>query len=105
MRPSCSFTPSPSPVTRLQLWKSPMPYLFGGLAIMLILIFMALVILACSSRKQASGSSGEGEENQAMPMNMVVDTEPKIVVIMAGDDKPSYLVKPVTFSTCSVELV
>ncbi|KAK4602788.1 hypothetical protein RGQ29_011692 [Quercus rubra] len=105
MRPSCSFTPSPSPVTRLQLWKSPMPYLFGCLAIMLILIFMALVILACSSSKQASGSSGEGEENQAMPMNMVVDTEPKIVVIMAGDDKPSYLAKPVTFSTCSVELV
>nr|POF20270.1 protein glutamine dumper 3 [Quercus suber] len=101
MRPSCSFTPSPSPVTRLQLWKSPMPYLFGGLAIMLILIFMALIILACSSRKQASGSSSEGEENQAMPMNMVVDTEPKIVVIMAGDDKPTYLAKP----TCSIELV
>uniref|UniRef100_A0A7N2QZH0 Uncharacterized protein n=1 Tax=Quercus lobata TaxID=97700 RepID=A0A7N2QZH0_QUELO len=75
MRPSCSFTPSPSPVTRLQLWKSPMPYLFGG------------------------------EEKQAMPMNMVVDTEPKIVVIMAGDDKPTYLAKPVTFSTCSIELV
>jgi heme/copper-type cytochrome/quinol oxidase subunit 2 len=103
MRPSTSSTPSP---TRLQLWKSPLPYLFGGLAIMFVLIFVALVILVCSYRKQASGSSsGEAEENQSMHMNTVMDTEPKIVVIMAGDDKPTYLATPVTSSTCSTELV
>ncbi|KAG2715300.1 hypothetical protein I3760_03G069900 [Carya illinoinensis] len=84
---SASVTAAPNP------WKSPVPYLYGGLALMIVLIAGALVIL--------------GETPALMPTNNDVtvqqlDAEPKIVVIMAGDDKPTYIAKPVTSSTnCS----
>ncbi|KAJ7974232.1 Protein GLUTAMINE DUMPER like [Quillaja saponaria] len=98
-----------SSATRNGPWKSPIPYLFGSLAIMITLILVALIILVCSYRKRASSSSSASEGDQekpTMPMNTVFDTEPKIVVIMAGDDKPTYLAKPITSSsTCCCEQV
>ncbi|KAB1211391.1 Protein GLUTAMINE DUMPER 2 [Morella rubra] len=100
MRPAISTSASVSTAT--QLWKSPVPYLFGGLTLMLVLIAVALVVLVCSQRKRASSSSGEGDDKPAMPTNtVVIDVEPKFVVIMAGDDKPTYLAKPVNSTTCS----
>ncbi|KAG6660038.1 protein GLUTAMINE DUMPER 2-like [Carya illinoinensis] len=99
---SASVTAAPNP------WKSPVPYLYGGLALMIVLIAGALVILVCSHQEPASNrSSGrEGETPALMPTNNDVtvqqlDAEPKIVVIMAGDDKPTYIAKPVTSSTNS----
>ncbi|KAK7316250.1 hypothetical protein VNO77_35131 [Canavalia gladiata] len=80
--------------------QSPTPYLFGGLALLMVLISVALVILVCFHRKHASQSSTEGEDiKQAIPQNIDTDSEPKILVIMAGDDKPTYLGKPITPST------
>ncbi|KAJ1414006.1 protein GLUTAMINE DUMPER 5-like [Sesbania bispinosa] len=71
---------------------SPVPYLFGGLALMLALIAVALIILACSYHN---------EEKPAKTVEMGVDSEPKIVVIMAGDTNPTYLAKPaMSTSTC-----
>ncbi|GMN57612.1 hypothetical protein TIFTF001_026727 [Ficus carica] len=88
-------------------WNSPIPFLFGGLALMLGLITVALVILACSHRKPSpapnSGAAtnvSNTEEKPAVQVNVVVDSDqPKIVVIMAGDDMPTYLAKPVVCST------
>ncbi|KAA8530499.1 hypothetical protein F0562_005208 [Nyssa sinensis] len=80
-------------------WNSPIPYLFGGLALMLGLIALALIILACSMRKSSSDqSSSEVEEKPAAnPVNLPQpEMEPKIVVIMAGDDNPTYLAKPLS---------
>ncbi|KAJ7971153.1 Protein GLUTAMINE DUMPER like [Quillaja saponaria] len=103
MRPSNNV----SPVTGVGLWKSPIPYLFGSIALVLTLILVALIILFCSYRKRASSSSSGSElgdpEKPAMSISTVIDTEPKIVVIMAGDDKPTYLAKPSTSSTCCCE--
>ncbi|KAK7273238.1 hypothetical protein RIF29_14287 [Crotalaria pallida] len=81
--------------------SSPIPYLFGGLALMLGLISIALLILACSYRKHYSSSSTSAAGNEEeKPTNMMVDTkvnsEPKIVVIMAGENNPTYLAKPVS---------
>ncbi|RDX98612.1 Protein GLUTAMINE DUMPER 2, partial [Mucuna pruriens] len=70
---------------------SPIPYLFGGLALMLALIGLALLILACSYSKSSSSTSNEEKTTKRME----VDSEPKIVVIMAGDSNPTYLAKPV----------
>ncbi|CAA3026827.1 Hypothetical predicted protein [Olea europaea subsp. europaea] len=82
----------------LQRWNSPVPYLFGGLALMLGLIAFALTILACSSRKSSSTgeSSSDAEEKLAKPFDRVLqpEMEPRIVVIMAGETIPSYLGKP-----------
>ncbi|KAF7803138.1 protein GLUTAMINE DUMPER 5-like [Senna tora] len=76
----------------LRSMKSPVPFLFGGLALMLLVIAIALLLLVCSHRKYSSSQS----------RTMVVDvggggdeiSEPKIVVIMAGDTIPSYLANP-----------
>lgn len=72
-------------------WKSPMLYLFGGLALMLGIITVALIILACSYRKSSNSGTQVAERK---PVEQLDDCEPKIVVIMAGDENPTYLAKP-----------
>ncbi|MQM04315.1 hypothetical protein Taro_037112 [Colocasia esculenta] len=72
-------------------WDSPLPYLFGGLAAMLGLIAVALIILACSNRKSSSSAGDHGQR----PVTTAVDMEPSVVVVMAGDDGPSFLAKAV----------
>lgn len=101
---------SSSSGTGVPLWKSPIPYLFGSLALTLLLIAVALIILVCSYRKRASSNSAaeNDEEKPAKIINAAaVNTEPKIVVVMAGDDKPSYLATPTVPvpSTCPCEQV
>ncbi|KAL2335345.1 hypothetical protein Fmac_016558 [Flemingia macrophylla] len=97
---------SSSSANGIRSWNSPIPYLFGGLFLLMILISAALMILICSKRKHSSESSGEGEEiKQAIPQNIEVESEPKILVIVAGDDKPTHLGKPIISSyhcTCAV---
>ncbi|KAJ7974231.1 Protein GLUTAMINE DUMPER [Quillaja saponaria] len=95
----------------LRGWKSPMtPYMFGGLALMLGFIAMVLIILSCSYRKynnnsgSASNAGGGGQENSKASMTVedteeVVDYDPKIVVIMAGETNPTYLAVPAASST------
>lgn len=81
--------------------SSPIPYLFGGLAIMLALIAVALLILAWSYRKQyyTTSSNSASDEEKPPQIKMVEKeenvSEPKIVVIMAGESNPTYLAKPV----------
>lgn len=78
-------------------WNSPIPYLFGGLALMLGLISLALLILACSFRRSASDSSTtQSGEKPAKEVETQPPLEPGFVVIMPGDDNPKYLAKPVT---------
>ncbi|KAI3439523.1 uncharacterized protein J3R85_004736 [Psidium guajava] len=78
------------------LWSSPIPYLFGGLAVILTLIAVALLMLACSYRKRDSDTSCDAEAKPVQPMIPPLDLEPRIAVIMAGDERPTYLAKPVT---------
>jgi hypothetical protein len=87
-------------------WHSPVPYLFGGLAAMLGLIAFALLILACSYWKLSgylegsNNSNGDGdiasEKPVAPPVVPHVCYEEKIVVIMAGDEKPTFLATPMS---------
>ncbi|KAG2384194.1 F-box/LRR-repeat protein [Vigna angularis] len=55
---------------------SPIPYLFGGLALMLALVGLALLILACSYSKSYSSN---GDAERAKRMAMEVNSEPKII--------------------------
>ena len=86
---------------------SPVPYLFGGLAAMLGLIAFALLILACSYWKLSGyleGGAGRGDEDGsgadgAKPAASDLPPpiwEEKILVIMAGDVKPTYLATPMS---------
>ncbi|CAH8332294.1 unnamed protein product [Eruca vesicaria subsp. sativa] len=85
-------------------WHSPVPYLFGGLAAMMALIAFALLLLACSywrlsgsaERDVEAGNDGksDGETHTDKP----TERPEKFLVIMAGDDKPTYLATPVNRS-------
>ncbi|XP_052164424.1 protein GLUTAMINE DUMPER 3-like [Oryza glaberrima] len=91
-------------------WHSPVPYLFGGLAAMLGLIAFALLILACSYWKLSGylegGAGGRGgNDDGGAPADGVKPAaselpppiwEEKILVIMAGDVKPTYLATPMS---------
>ncbi|KAF6149052.1 hypothetical protein GIB67_018630 [Kingdonia uniflora] len=92
-------------------WHSPVPYLFGGLAAMLGLIAFALLILACSYWKlsgnfdeegeNGQGDSENGDDKNGDTMKIPQVYEQKIVVIMAGDVKPSYLATPISSKSSS----
>ncbi|XP_023745076.1 protein GLUTAMINE DUMPER 2 [Lactuca sativa] len=93
-------------------WRfdSPLIYLFGGIAVILALIVVALIILACSQRRRRLEANGSGDiesggDDQKAAKAVYnggegADDTPKIVVIMAGDELPTYLATPtdVTFS-------
>ncbi|KAJ9167616.1 hypothetical protein P3X46_019233 [Hevea brasiliensis] len=98
--------PPPAITQQRSPWHSPVPYLFGGLAAMLGLIAFALFILACSywrlsgrlednedgdQRDLESGNEKEGHAGKAEKIY-----EEKILVIMAGDQKPTFLATPVS---------
>ena len=78
---------------------------------MLAIISMALVILVCSYRKRDSQSSSsevnEDVKSQAMAKNLETNSEPEVLVIMAGNHNPTYLAKPITsssiFCTCGAQ--
>ncbi|KAF5748892.1 hypothetical protein HS088_TW04G00853 [Tripterygium wilfordii] len=97
MRPTSS-------TSTTNIWRSPIPYLFGGLGLMMLLISVALIMLACSLKKISNNSSTVDDEqlkSASKPVNRVIDMEPKLVVIMAGDDKPTYIATPITSSSSS----
>ncbi|RDX75432.1 Protein GLUTAMINE DUMPER 2, partial [Mucuna pruriens] len=82
--------------------SSPIPYLFGGLALMLAVIAVALLVLACFYRTQYYSPNSTSDEEK--PPNNVLHREvnvsdPKIVVIMAGDSNPTYFANPVPSTT------
>ncbi|XP_054793704.1 protein GLUTAMINE DUMPER 3-like [Prosopis cineraria] len=92
-------------------WHSPVPYLFGGLAAMLGLIAFALLILACSYWKLSGylEGDGDGERNLEAGDSKLDDQtqktpipyEEKILVIMAGQEKPTFLATPMWSSRSS----
>ena len=85
-------------------WYSPMPYVFGGLAAMLGLIAVAVLLLVCSywKRFQQVGNVAGNTNLEAEVMTVSIGddctkialntiSEERVLVIMAGDDKPSFL--------------
>ncbi|CAI9758732.1 unnamed protein product [Fraxinus pennsylvanica] len=77
-------------------WNSPLPYLFGGLAILVLLISVALIMLACSFRKPASND--DEEKPKQKPESVKTDMGPKFVAILAGEENPTHLAIPIPTS-------
>lgn len=100
MKPSTNATAAATRAAasaRFRQSNSPIPYLFGGLALMLSLIAIALIILACSCRKSSSRSQSDArDEKPVKPVNLEADEDPNVVVIMPGEDNPTFLAKPVS---------
>ncbi|GLU01699.1 hypothetical protein SLE2022_189920 [Rubroshorea leprosula] len=88
---SVSEDPTPS-FTELSV--SSLPYLYCGLSLAFLLMVVASALLIFSFRKQSSSTSENPQIS--LPLILEIDAEkPKIVVIMAGDDKPTHLAIPV----------
>ncbi|XP_027333176.1 protein GLUTAMINE DUMPER 4-like [Abrus precatorius] len=95
-------TSSPSTISSHHSpWHSPIPYLFGGLATIMGLIAFALLMLACSywtltrsldTNLENNNNKEGGDHRKKVPIK---DYEDKILVIMAGDQKPTFLATPV----------
>lgn len=90
-------------VSYSESWQSPVPYLFAGLASMVLLMTVAFLVLSCSYWKSCadseeltirSASAQAGEQIQEI--QYIVDAEENVMVIMAGDEKPTYLGKPIS---------
>ncbi|KAL7615361.1 protein GLUTAMINE DUMPER 2 [Lactuca sativa] len=93
-------------------WRldTPLVYLFCGIGAMLALILMALIMLACSQWRTQSTPTGagddiEGGDEHPQKVARYVSNEskvsPEIVVVMAGDQLPSYLAAPARVPGCS----
>ncbi|GLJ43162.1 hypothetical protein SUGI_0896060 [Cryptomeria japonica] len=89
------------------LWHSPVPYLLGGLCAMLALIAAALIILALShfnksydgeqNNQEGNISIEDGEKSGNTKLSHCEDKmEESVIVIMAGDENPSFLATPTT---------
>ncbi|KAL5725628.1 hypothetical protein ACHQM5_008753 [Ranunculus cassubicifolius] len=86
-------------------WNSPLPYLYGGLAAVLIAIALSLLSLAYSHWKSSDRNSSEvdveNQVKQSLPPR--VELEPKLAVIMAGNHEPTYLAYPVSSYTSRMQ--
>ncbi|KAA0055617.1 hypothetical protein IC582_011355 [Cucumis melo] len=92
-------------------WHSPLPYLFGALAAVCILISFSLLILGCSYCRKISVSILNGNHDAARDADMESgrgkgDDDPnplpcavfndKVLVIMAGEVNPSFIATPMS---------
>ncbi|XP_074569372.1 protein GLUTAMINE DUMPER 3-like [Curcuma longa] len=83
-------------------WKSPVPYLFGGLAAMLGLIVFALLVLACSywglspflDPAETGEQHEEGKPSDDGGASPAALEDGRLLVIMAGDLAPSFIAVP-----------
>ncbi|KAF5779440.1 putative protein glutamine dumper [Helianthus annuus] len=80
--------------TSSSFWRfdSPSVYLFGGIAAMLAMIVVALVILTCYQRSATAGQ--DIETGKPTKLEDGSNVSPKFVVILAGDNIPTYFAAP-----------
>ncbi|GLJ43142.1 hypothetical protein SUGI_0895380 [Cryptomeria japonica] len=88
------------------LWRSPVPYLMGGMGAMLVLIVFALLLLFFShwnKKRTAQESQSRDEHGESLKTEMGnrctegnddCKMEKRIVVIMAGHENPTFIAKP-----------
>lgn len=86
-------------------WNSSVSFLYGGLAPIFIVIGIALLIVACSrssgSETETSLSNSNAHNNRRREERSTeVDDhdEPNILVIVAGEEHPTHLAKPLSFT-------
>jgi hypothetical protein len=88
------------------LWHSPAPYLLGGVCVIVLLLALAFILLIWSNLRTASNedSSNEGahminiEDGEKNAETRLFGCDKKtvesVIVIMAGDERPSFLATP-----------
>ncbi|KAL0377656.1 UNVERIFIED_CONTAM: protein GLUTAMINE DUMPER 5 [Sesamum radiatum] len=97
--PPSAPAPAPAPLPDdggLRRWDSPVPYLLGGLGLMLVVVAVALVLLLCSYCKSSPSHHQSSYQKSERPLHAFLpEMEPRVVVIMAGETNPTHLAKPI----------
>ncbi|XP_042964698.1 protein GLUTAMINE DUMPER 2-like [Carya illinoinensis] len=98
-------TPTVSSNAMILRWPSdsPVPYLFLGIAFVFLVIAVAVLVLACSrcrmiARPPAAALPSKEKPGTTTQMRTQEEVEPRIVVVMAGDDRPLFLANPISLS-------
>ncbi|KAF0935508.1 hypothetical protein E2562_034299 [Oryza meyeriana var. granulata] len=106
---STSVPAMPAVVEPPPFWSTPTPYLFIGFGVVMALIAVALAVLLCSRRKEERSGDEEGVVPPGMMSVRVLapldrEAPPRVVVVMAGDDSPSFLASatPLAFAATGV---
>ncbi|MCD7468669.1 hypothetical protein HAX54_007061 [Datura stramonium] len=88
-------------------WNSPIPYIYCFLAVIFTTIAFALIFLIFCRQNSASTEHLVETDEEIMKRHQLnfLDPEPKIVVVFAGNDKPLYIAKPLTFSPNAAQKV
>jgi len=102
---------TPYVVTTSSLWKTPLPYVLGGAIFIMFLIVFALSDLVCSFGKDSRdvdpsrpviestlNSGGMNEMTRNSAPDYSDDMEEKVIVIMAGDEHPTFIAMPTSVS-------
>jgi hypothetical protein len=111
---------APYDASNSSLWKTPLPYVLGGAIIVMALILFTLSDLFCSHREDSNNNGryseqvstirlGHGSEStieygrknemrEIYTPNYSDDKEEKLIVIMAGDELPSFIAMPTSVS-------
>ncbi|KAG6485446.1 protein GLUTAMINE DUMPER 3-like [Zingiber officinale] len=89
--------------------KSPVPYLFAGLAAMLGLIAFALLVLACSYWGLSPHFAPAEQHEEGKPLDDGASAKDpaaledgRLLVIMAGDRAPSFIAVPIVCGDASL---
>lgn len=94
--------------SHVSVQKSPVPYLLGGVGAMVVLIAFAVIILAlsyfreCTSGNAEAADSGKNEKREDMAELSDEMGELRVIVIMAGNEKPTFIAKPTSVPPVSV---
>ncbi|KAG9148452.1 hypothetical protein Leryth_024452 [Lithospermum erythrorhizon] len=83
-----------SSFTKWWIPNSPVPYMFGSLTILFLVIMVALIVLMCYKRFEGSSASNEAKQSNSIYASVELVKDLKIVVIMAGDEQPTRLATP-----------
>jgi len=109
--------------SHISVWQSPVPYLLGGVGAMLVLIAVAVTILAWSYFKESTtghaedeesnrssghlhnvehGNSGKNERMEDMSNLSDQKDEMRVIVILAGNQKPTCIAKPMSVAAAAL---
>jgi len=77
-------------------WNSSTSFLYGGLAPVFVVICLALIVVVCSRcRRPESETEGEMSVRRLEPNGAAeVDEGGNVLVIVAGEQHPTHLAKP-----------
>ncbi|GLJ30558.1 hypothetical protein SUGI_0605050 [Cryptomeria japonica] len=79
---------------------SPAPYVLCGVSAMLALVAFLLILLVCYFHKTMGEDHITGDCSLHVK-NIDSQEEKRVMVIMAGEDKPTFLPKPLATKPCA----